>query len=87
MDKYRLIDYFDVWGDAETGFEVNNLCEVFNDLCIVEDTSNTEILDYLVSIGYLSTAEGIILVDCFPFLEIERECDGYPLGRLENISQ
>lgn len=87
MDKYRLIDYFDVWGDAETGFEVNNLCEVFNDLIISDNATDAEILDYLVKIGYLTTTEGIIIVDYFPILEIERESDGYPIGRLENISQ
>lgn len=24
--RYRLINYFDVWGNAEVGYEVNDLC-------------------------------------------------------------
>ena len=32
--KYDLVDYFDVWGNEEDGFEVNNLAIVENDLLV-----------------------------------------------------
>ena len=55
--KYELINYFDVWGNAEDGWEVNNQCIEFRDLVITEDASDKDILNYLVDIGFLATSD------------------------------
>ena len=55
--KYELINYFDVWGNAEDGWEVNNQCVEFRDLIITEDASDKDILNYLVDIGFLATSD------------------------------
>jgi len=50
--KYRLVHYFDVWGNRKEGYEVNNQCEH----AIVEFTdypSNDEILNKLKKINFL----------------------------------
>jgi hypothetical protein len=50
--KYHLIHYFDVWGNARDGFEVNNLCEeavLFFSAC----PDKREILAKLKEIGFL----------------------------------
>ena len=85
--KYKLVDYFDVWGNAEDGYEVNNLCCVFDDLYIDDTATEQEIINYLISIDYLSDdgRNNVQLSGFFDMLEIERIDDGYPLGRLEAI--
>ena len=57
MGKYVLIYYFDVWGNAKDGWEVNNQCTEFDDLMISDDASEKEILEYLVSIKFLATSD------------------------------
>lgn len=57
MAKYSLVNYFDVWGNPDVGWEVNNQCVEFEDLVITDDATDDDVLDYLVDIGFL-TKEG-----------------------------
>lgn len=85
--RYRLIDYFDVWGNEKDGYEVNNQCILFDDLHMSQDITDQEILDYLKSIGYLNTAEiekFYIISDC-DYIELFQADNMYPLCRLELV--
>lgn len=54
---YTLRNYFDVWGNEKDGWEVNDSCIEFDDLHISEVATEKEILDYLVSIKFLTTSD------------------------------
>lgn len=87
MIKTKLVDYFDVWGNAEDGWEVNNLC-VLIETIELENLEDETILDALHEIGWLSelaTLETIEISDEYPFFEITEKGTGCPLGRLEVI--
>lgn len=88
VNRYKLIDYFDVWGNAEDGWEVNNLCEIENDIILAEDTTDEEIVDFLIMINYLeSEAKEQVHLESQDneMIEIVQTKDNYPLGRLEMI--
>ena len=87
--KYRLIDYFDVWGNAKEGYEVNNLCT----FAIVDfrnyPPTDTDILKKLKSIGYLKkTCRLASIVDTglgdADFIDYE-DRKGRPVFRLERV--
>lgn len=46
--KWRLINYFDVWGNAEEGWEVNNQCIEAEDIHISDEATDKDICEYLV---------------------------------------
>lgn len=54
FQKWRLINYFDVWNSDE-GWSVNNLCVEFDDLQMSAKITNKELLTYLKSISFLSS--------------------------------
>ena len=87
--KYKLIDYFDVWGNAEDGWEVNNLITVEEEIYISEDTTDEELINYLINIGYLrkNVNEENITIESSDntFIELFQTYDMLPLGRLEAI--
>ena len=84
---YRLIDYFDVWGNEEDGWEVNNLGPIEDDIIFVDDVSDQEILDYLIdTVGWLSPdARNKVRVESWDpdFIEFFVDDTDMPLGRLE----
>lgn len=57
MDTWTLINYFDVWGNAEDGYEVNNQCVEAEDIVIADDATDADIINYLQLAGYLNTNE------------------------------
>ena len=83
--KWTLVDYFDVWGNPEDGFEVNNLSKEFDDLVIADDATNEDLVDYLISIGYLTPdAKGKVEVeDMGDMIEFTVAETGEPICRLE----
>lgn len=89
VNHYKLIDYYDVWGNKENGYCVNGVCTVEDDICITEDSSDREIIDYLIDvIGYLSpnAREAVELESSDGnMIEIQAISDGFPIGRLEKI--
>ena len=87
VTKWKLVNYFDVWGDEEGGWQVNNLCTEFDDLNITDDATDKDILDYLKNIGFLTTSDRrrVYLADMGDMIEIYQRKDNYPLGRLERV--
>ena len=86
--KYRLVNYFDVWGNEKDGYEVNNLCTEADDLWIDDDSTTKEIANFLVSIGFLNTNDmrRLYFEDDGTYIEIYQRKGMYPLGRLEEIA-
>ena len=87
-DKYRLVDYFDVWGNEEDGFEVNNLAVIEDDITISDDATEQDILDLLYNMEYLNTKDpSKINVEMFDpdmieLFDAKTEC---PICRLERV--
>jgi hypothetical protein len=88
MIKYRLINYFDVWGNEEDGWEVNNLCSE-GELLLSEDATSKDILAALIDFGFIkeeATLEQLDIsafdMDFIEFYEARNQC---PLGRLERV--
>jgi hypothetical protein len=72
MKTWSLINYFDVWGNTQDGWEVNNMSIVFNDLVIAENSTNKDIVKYLYDIGFLNTHDmrRIVVEDMGDMIEI-----------------
>lgn len=94
VNKYKIVDYFDVWGNPIDGWEVNNLTSYYDteDTClrIAEDATDEEIIDLLERIGYLTEEANrneAVYLDSQDdmMIEIIAEEDDFPLGRLEMI--
>jgi hypothetical protein len=84
--KAKLINYFDVVGNKEDGFEVNNLC--FERNLELENLEDQTILNSLIDCGFFNsqaTLKDIEIDDLFPFIEINNASNYYPLCRLEII--
>lgn len=84
--KYKLIDYYDVLGNEEDGYEVNNVNTVVTGIEITDDATDTDIINYLKSINFLSenaTTETVELDGDDFYIELTEKETGYPLGRLE----
>ena len=88
VNHYKLIDYFDVWGNEEDGWEVNDLTTVEEDIVIAEDSTDEEIIDFLIQIEYLKPeARENVHLESYDneMIEIIQTKDDYPIGRLEMI--
>ena len=88
VNHYKLIDYFDVWGNATDGWEVNDITTVEDDIVIAEDVTDEEIIDFLIQIEYLKpeAKENVHLESIDnEMIEIVQTKDDYPIGRLEMI--
>lgn len=85
MSKYTLVNYFDVWGNEEEGYEINNLCNEVEGITITEDASEKDILKYLVQIGFLTTSDRRkVRIDTTDgdMMEIYAVKGNYPIGLL-----
>lgn len=88
VNHYKLIDYFDVWGNATDGWEVNDLTTVEDDIILAEDLTDEEIIDFLIQIEYLKPeAKGNVYLESQDneMIEIVQTKDDCPIGRLEMI--
>ena len=87
VSHYELVDYFDVWGNSEDGFDVNNLSVIEDDIVIDDNATDEEVLDYLINtIGWLKPdAKAKIDVEDLGdgFIEFTVAETGEPLGRLQ----
>lgn len=87
--KYRLLDYWDVWGNAEDGWEVNDLCVAIEGIEIAENATDNDIIEYLIQNGFIweGMKDDIVIEWTQPeFIEIYIDNDEYPMypvGRLE----
>ena len=91
INKYKLVDYFDVWGN-EDGWQVNDLTSYYDTdetcLRISEDSTDEEIIDFLILINYLkSEAKGNVYLESYDneMIEIVQTKDDCPIGRLEML--
>lgn len=87
--RLKLVDYFDVWTNDKGGYQVNNLCTLFDDIYTV-DLEDRTLLNILKKIGYLKKdirIDQITFIDEYPFIEIEERRTNYPLGRLEVLEE
>ena len=88
VNHYKLINYFDVWGNPIDGWEVNDLTTVEEDIVIAEDSTDEEIIDFLIQIEYLKPeARENVHLESYDneMIEIVQTKDDYPIGRLEMI--
>lgn len=87
--NYRLVDYFDVWGNEEDGFEVNNLCVVEEvKIELDEDSTHQNIIDILKEQNYLKQTVKLSdfdVWDDFEMIEFSDVNNGMPLFRLELV--
>jgi hypothetical protein len=75
----------DVWGNAEDGWEVNQVFTTSFEIEVSEDADTREIVAALIDIGYLSPrAKGKVDVECESESEIHLSVfpDGRPLCTL-----
>ena len=88
VNHYKLINYFDVLGNPIDGWEVNDLTTVEEDIVIAEDSTDEEIIDFLIQIEYLKPeARENVHLESYDneMIEIVQTKDDYPIGRLEMI--
>jgi hypothetical protein len=52
MIKCRVINYFDVWGNEEEGWEINNQCHEM-DIEIPADATNKQVFEALQECGFI----------------------------------
>ena len=84
---YELVDYFDVWGNEEDGWEVNDQAvwakNGADDIYLSADTTDIELIDYLKGIGYLDddVKESDLYIDWGDgdFIEIFKADDMMPI--------
>ena len=84
--KYKLIYYFDVWGNRQEGYEVNNLCEEAI-IWFADVPDKREILEKLKKIGFLKKSLRMASIvntgqGDGDFMDFE-DAYGYPVFRLE----
>jgi hypothetical protein len=86
-DTYRVVNYFDVWGNEQDGWEVNNLCE--EGYITVKDYTNVEeIVKALQNmerpfLNEQASAEALEVMNDYEFIEFYEKRNGCPLFRLE----
>ncbi len=54
MATYTLINYFDVWGNEEDGYEVNNQSVEADDVVITDDATDQDIINFLFQHEYVT---------------------------------
>ena len=78
--RYILINYFDVWGNAKDGFEINNQCQECDDMYISDDSTDKEICTFLKQSHFLATDDmrKLQVIDDGTMIEIQTKA-GMPL--------
>jgi hypothetical protein len=87
--KYNLVNYFDVWGNAVEGWEVNNLCSE-GIVEITENATKSDLIQALIDKGFfLDTVieKDVEIQNDFEMIEFFVESNMYPICRLELIRQ
>lgn len=83
----ELVNYFDVWGNAKDGFEINNLCKE-GTVLIPENHTHKDIVQALKDVGFFKKHVRSNMIDVSDngdgiMIEIEKRRDGKPVCRLE----
>lgn len=88
MNRYELVNYFDVWGNKREGYEVNNLCKE-GQLDLPENATYKDIIQAIKAFGFFKKTVRTNMVDIsndFEMIEIDERRTGKPVCRLELIS-
>lgn len=88
MIKWKVIDHWDVWGNATDGYDVNDSMHV-GEIYLEEDFDTQDVLEAMVEAGYLN--EDLlerdnaldIKIEWETYIEIDDASDGKPLFSLE----
>lgn len=85
--KFDLYDYFDVYGNQEDGWEINNLICIKKGINVSDDATDDEIIDYMIKIGWLDedARDKVYIIDQGELLEFNVKENDMPLGRLSMI--
>ena len=86
LTTYKVIHYFDVWGNEKDGFQVNNLAEI-GTIQLKDYTNIKEIIQKLKEIDFLAKHCRTNMFDVwndYEMIEYSRK-NGKPLFRLELI--
>lgn len=80
-NTFTLINYFDVWGNARDGWEINNQCIEMDDLVIANDATPKEICTYLKNLRMLNTSDmrRLEVVDWGDMIEVNERKGHKPL--------
>lgn len=84
MYKVKYVDYFDVLGNEDDGYEVNNLCNLFEDK--LKYIGDDDLFNFLMDKGYFKhnvTPSMLEFVDYYPYIEIQDAETNCPIGRFE----
>ena len=80
--EYIVTNYFDVWGNEQDGYDVNDSCIENTRLFITPDTTDSDIVQMMVELGYLKDTavlgETVFITDTGDRMELEGT-GGYPL--------
>ena len=85
LDVYRLVNYFDVWGNEKDGFEVNDLCYAGWYVVSEKATNKHFIKTMRKDLGVKPRLRLQVNGDCGEMIEIEHKSSGEPIGRWEKI--
>jgi hypothetical protein len=91
MKAYKAVftHYFDVWGNKEDGWEVNNLCCLYEDIDL-PDLEDETLIGKLKELGFFNekaSTENTEVVDYYPYLEVVDRETQYPFGRFEILEE
>lgn len=85
--KVQLINYFDVWGNEEDGYEVNNLCKEGEPFDLPKGFTDEQLLEALKEMEFFNnraTLETVRFEDLHDFgVEFYVARTGEPVGRVE----
>jgi hypothetical protein len=87
QDKYRVINYFDVWGNEADGWEVNNLCEE-GYILVTDYTDYEELVGHLKAMDLLHyevKPEEIVWNNDYEMIELYEKRNQMPLFRLDLV--
>lgn len=81
MKNYTLVDYIDIWGNAEEGYFVNEVMKYENYISISENANDSDIIQALINKDYLNPiVEYNIIASDNDYIEIF--ADDYPICAL-----
>jgi len=88
-EKWTLVNYFDVWGNQEDGYEVNNLCTE-GEIELSDNPTKEEIVSALIAFGFFNESVTPDMIELphgiDSHTEIVESATGRPICRLENKS-
>ena len=80
--KYDLINYFDVWGNEEDGFEVNDQSIFMRNVVVSDSANDTELVELVKSLGFFNDTactRSIEVIDWGHMIEFQERKTSMPL--------